>query len=180
MVELSQDALECFQKDNLASGVVLTRAAMETSAALWTLRRKIEATLLNEVGEIGEYLKRLRVGRGKGIAQDDEPKAIHVNDFIRAVEKDCDGFSHQYDSLSEYAHPNWSGTTMLYSNFDHDGAAVDFGKNIRGRDSTKGIGVTNLSVALMFFEHTYGKLGKVMPAFIALCERELEKPEGRE
>ena len=175
MVELSRDALECLLKDNPASGVVLTRAAMETCAGLWTLRKKIEATLgLGKVGEIGEYLKKLRVGRGKDIVEGDEPKAIHVMDFIRAVEKDCTGFLHQYDLLSEYAHPNWSGTMMLYSNFDHDNALVDFGRNIRGGDSTKGIGVTNLSVALMFFEHSHSKAGDLMPEFTRLCERELD------
>jgi hypothetical protein len=175
MVELSRDALECYQKGNLASAVVLTRAAIETCSALWHLRRKIEATLrLGNVGEIGDYLTKLRLGRRN--AANGEFKAIHVNDFIRAVEKDCEGFSHQYDLLSEYAHPNSAGTTMLYSRFDHDGALVEFGNNVYGDDSTKGIGVTNLSVALMFFEHSYNEIADRMPDFIKLCERELVAP----
>ncbi len=174
MAELSRDALECFLKGNLASGVVLTRAAMETSAATWTLRRKLAATLTNgKLGEIGNYLKKLRVGQGKDIAEADEPRAIHINDFLKAVEKDCQGFiRHQYDLLSEYAHPNYSGTTMLYSDFDHDGAAVDFGRNIRGGDSTKGIGLTNMNVALLFFEHSFKQVGDLIPEFTNLCDRE--------
>lgn len=175
-VELSRDAFECFMKEDSASAVVLTRAAMETTAALWTLRDKIEKALkLGSVADLGTYLARLRVGQGKGIAQPEEPKAIHVLDFVRAVEKDCKGFAHQYDSLSEFAHPNWSGTTGLYSVFDHDEGLAEFGRNIRGGESTKGIGLANLSVALLFFEHTYNRVAELMPPFIELCERELPK-----
>jgi hypothetical protein len=124
------------------------------------------------ISQLGTYLARLRVGQGKGIAQPDDPKAVHVMDFIRAVEKDCEGFEHQYDRLSEFAHPNWSGTTGLYSRFDHDEALAEFGRNTRGGEGTKGIGLTNLSVALLFFEDIYNRLADLMPAFIKLCERE--------
>jgi hypothetical protein len=173
VVELSRDAFECFMKENFVSAVVLTRSAMETTAALWTLRRKVETTLkVGNVGDLGNYLMRLRVGQGKAMVQSGEPKAEHVMDFIRAVEKDCEGFMHQYHYLSEFAHPNWSGTTGLYSRFDHDGALVEFGQSIRGGDSTKGIGLTNLSITLLFFEHTYNRFADLMPAFIELCERE--------
>jgi hypothetical protein len=176
VIELSCDAFECFLKEKFVSAVVLTRAAMETTAALWTLRGKIEKALkLGSVGDLGPYLARLRVGQGKGIAQPDDPKAVNVMDFIRAVEEDCEGFAHQYDRLSEYAHPNWSGTTGLYSRFDHDEAIAEFGPNIRGGDGTKGIGLTSLSVVLLFFEHTYNSIADTMPAFIELCERELPK-----
>lgn len=175
LVELGSDAFDCFQKDNFVSAMVLTRAAMEITAALWALRGKLEKALQLDsvnISELGTYLARLRVGQGKGIAQPDDPKAVHVNDFIRAVEKDCEGFEHQYNCLSEFAHPNWSGTTGVYSRFDHDEALAEFGRNIRGGDGTKGIGLTNLSVALLFFEDIYNRLADLMPAFIRLCERE--------
>jgi hypothetical protein len=175
VVELARCAFDCFQKEDFVSAMVLTRAAMETTAALWSLRGKLEKALKLgsvNVSELGTYLARLRVGQGKGIAQPDDPKAVHVMDFIRAVEKDCEGFGHQYDHLSEFAHPNWSGTTGLYSRFDHDEALAEFGRNIRGAEWAKGIGLTNLSVALLFFEDSYNRFADLMPPFIDLCERE--------
>jgi hypothetical protein len=175
VVELGRDAFDCFQKDDFVSAMVLTRAAMETTAALWVLQAKLEKALKLgsvNISELGKYLARLRVGQGKGIAQLDDPKAVHVMDFIRAVEKDCEGFEHQYERLSEFAHPNWSGTTGLYSRFDHDEALAEFGRNIRGGEGTKEIGLTNLSVALLFFEHSHKRLIDLMPTFIQLCERE--------
>jgi hypothetical protein len=175
VVELGRDAVNCFQKEDFVSAIVLNRAAMETTAALWTLRAKLEKDLKLgsvNVSQLGTYLARLRVGQGKGVAHPGDPKAVHVMDFIRAVEKDCEGFEHQYDRLSEFAHPNWSGTTGLYSRLDHDEGLAEFGRNIRGGEGTKGVGLTNLSVALLFFEHSYKRVGELMPAFIALCERE--------
>ena len=173
VVELGRDAFDCFKKEDFVSAMVLTRAAMETTAALWTLRGKLDKTLkLGRVNlsQLGTYLAQLRVGQGTGIAQPDDPKAVHVNDFIRAVEEDCDGFGRQYDRLSEFVHPNWSGTTGLYSRFDHDEGLAEFGRNIRGGEGIKGIGLTNLSVALLFFEDSYNRLADLMPAFIKLCE----------
>jgi hypothetical protein len=175
VVELGRDAFDCFEKGDFVSAMVLTRAAMETTAALWGLRVKLEKALKLgsvNISELGSYLTRLRVGQGKGIARPDDPKAVHVMDFIRTVEKDCEGFEHQYGRLSEFAHPNWSGTTGLYSRFNHDEGRAEFGRNIRGGEGTKGIGLTNLSVALMFFEHTYNRFAELMPRFIELCERE--------
>ncbi|AVT76328.1 hypothetical protein RPPS3_22650 [Rhodopseudomonas palustris] len=174
MVELARNAFDCFQKEDLVSAVVLTRAAMETTAALWTLKRKLDEALKLgsvDISSIGRYLARLRLGQGKRITQTDEPKVVHVNDLIRAVEKDCEGFEHQYDRLSEFAHPNWSGAAGVYSRFHHDEALVEFGQNIRGEEGTKGIGLTNLSVALLLFEEVCNHLDVQMPAFIRLCER---------
>jgi hypothetical protein len=187
VVELGRDAFNCFENEDFVSAMVLTRAAMETTAALWTLRAKLEKALKLgsvNISELGTYLAQLRVGQGKAVARPDDPKAVNVMDFVRAVEKDCEGFEHQYDRLSEFAHPNWSGTTGLYSRFDHDEVLAEFGRNIRGGEGTKGIGLTNLSVALLFFEHTYNRLTGLMPAFIELCEREAlatdptDKPAG--
>jgi hypothetical protein len=63
-----------------------------------------------------------------------------------------------------------NGTTFLYSKFDLANLWADFDSNIRGMDRPKGLGLTNLSVALMFFEHSYNHVSDVMSAFIELCK----------
>ncbi len=53
MAELGRAAFEEFEKDRLAAAIVLTRAAVETSAALWYLCGKVEASVESvEVGDI--------------------------------------------------------------------------------------------------------------------------------
>jgi hypothetical protein len=152
MAELSSCALENFENERLASAITLTRAAVETSAALWYLRTKLEdAVHARAVGDIDDYLMRLIMGSK---TNSDLPQAINVLTFVDHVNKQIDGFRHQYDNLSEFAHPNWAGIGFLYSKPDSQNLWTDFGANIRGLESTKLAGAVSLSVALMILKET--------------------------
>jgi cation transport protein ChaC len=168
MAELSRCALENLEKERLASAITLIRAAVETSAALWYLWTKLDgAVQARAVGDIDDYLMKLIMGSK---TNPNLPQAINVLTFVDRVNKDIDGFRHQYDNLSEFAHPNWAGTGLLYSKSDSQNLWTDFGANIRGLDSPKQAGAVNLSVALLIFERNYNLLGDLMPPFVELCE----------
>jgi len=182
MAELSRAAFEDFEKDKLAAAIVLTRAAVETSAALWYLRGKVEASVeSSEVGDIDDYLMKMNMGMATDPPTDPEtgeavmPRPIKIGKFLDSVEKDVAGFNRQYGYLSEYAHPNWAGTVYLYSKFDKERATADFGQNIRKPDGAKVIGVGNLSVALLLFERSYNRVADLIPDFTKLCEERLKK-----
>jgi hypothetical protein len=49
---------------------------------------------------------------------------------------------------------------------------MDFGATIRGGDTARPIGVVNLSVALLLFEHSYNRVADLIPPFVALCEQQ--------
>jgi len=174
MAELSRSAYEEFIKERLSAAILLTRGAVETSAALWYLDTKVSSALKAEaLGDIAQYLMQLFGGHR---AFPDLPQAISVLTFVGCVEKRLEGFRHQYDLLSEFAHPNWAGTTGLYSKINYANAVTDYGSNPRRMAGPKGVGVTNLSVALAMFELSYNHLSDVMPAFVALCEAALKHP----
>jgi hypothetical protein len=146
----------------------LTRAAVETAAALWYLCAKLDAAVkAGAVGDIDDYLMKLAMGSRTDSAM---PQAISVLTFVDRVNKDVEGFRDQYDRLSEFSHPNWAGTALLYSKPDPPNLWTDFGQNIRGIDGPREVGILNLSVALMFFKMSYNRVADKMPAFIALCE----------
>jgi hypothetical protein len=169
MAELSRGAFENFEKDRLALAILETRAAVETSAALWYLHAKLDATLkAGAVGDIDDFLMKLSMGSRTDT--DILPQAISVLTFVDRMEKDAEGFRQQYDRLSEFAHPNWAGTALLYSKPDPPNLWTDFGANIRGIKGPKNVGIVNLSVALMFFERSYNRVADLMPAFIQLCK----------
>jgi hypothetical protein len=182
MAELSREALERFEKNKLVSGIVLARAAIETTAALWYLCTKVESVVTSGVlGNIDDYLMQLTMGNATEASATDSdaadpifPRPVKVRAFLKQVEKEIEGFSHQYGILSEYVHPNWSGTALLYSKSDAEFGCTIFGQNLRG-ESTRNIGVGNLSVALLLFEKAYGRIGELMPRFIELCESRLQK-----
>lgn len=45
----------------------------------------------------------------------DIPVAINVLTFVQRLDKKMPGFEAAYNSLSEYAHPNWHQVSGLYS-----------------------------------------------------------------
>jgi hypothetical protein len=174
MAELSRGAFENFERNRLALAILETRAAVETSAALWYLHAKLDATLkAGAVGDIDDSLMQLSMGNRADT--DIAPhQAINVLTFVDRVEKDVEGFRQQYDRLSEFAHPNWAGTALLYSKSDPLNLWTDFGANIRAIDGPEQVGVSNLNVALMCFERSYNRLADIMPAFIELCKGSAE------
>lgn len=176
IVELGRSAFENFGKNQLVSGIVLTRAAMETSAAVWYLCAKVAAVVdSNALGDVDEYLVRLVMGTLTGWPEENAmepimPRAVRVKKLLERAEKDIEGFSHEYGVLSEYAHPNWSGTVLLYSSTNRRTAVTDFGRNMRNADSAKAIGIISLSIALRLFRSRYKRIADLLPAFINVCE----------
>jgi hypothetical protein len=173
MVELSRTAFETFEDNRLVSAILLTRAAIETSAALWYLCARLDASVQSgNVAEIDDCLMKLMMGTKTNL--DIQPEAFNVLKFVDRMDKDVDGARHQYEMLSEFAHPNWAGTALLYSKHDPPNRWTNFGANIRSADSTKRAGLANLSVALLLFERSQGRLAEIMPTFVSLCESRLE------
>ena len=174
---LGQAALEDFNRKRLAAAILLTRAAVETTAALWYLRNKVTAAVnAKSLGDLDTYLMWLSMGNR---AWEELPAAINVLTFVDDVDKKVEGFRKQYDSLSEYAHPNYLGTTALYSETDKENILVNFGPNARSAGSARTICIMNLSVALMIFEHAYNAFAELMPDFVSLCEAALPEPPGK-
>jgi len=174
VTELGRTAFENLHADRLAAAILLARAAIETTAALWYLFNKLNgAVKAGSVGDIDNYLMKLSVGT-RNWTDDGSPEAVSVLTFVDCGEKTFKGFRHAYDGLSEYAHPNYLGTTGLYSRFDDEEKLIDFGPDAKRLKNAKEACALNLSVALLIFENTYEKLGGLLPAFITLCEANLE------
>jgi hypothetical protein len=175
--ELGRSAFENLLSERLGSSIVLTRATVETSAALWYLCTKVEAVLNSKmVGDVDEYLMRLVMGTATGLSGAGVPsegvtmpRPFKIRVFLREVEKEVENFCHQYGVLSEFAHPNWAGTVLLYSNTEET-ATTHFERNPREADTAKLIGVLNLSVALSMFRDRYNRISTLQPAFIGVCE----------
>ena len=177
MLELGRSAFESLANNKLVAGIVLTRAAVEVSAALWFLCAKVEAVVDSKtVGDVDDYVMKLSMGTATGWPEDSSPGAVamprpvKIGKLLDQAEKDIEDFNHHYGVLSEYAHPNWAGTVLLYSDTNRQTAVTDFGQNIRNADSTKSIGVSNLSVSLKMFQSRYNRISDLLPSFIGICE----------
>jgi len=162
-VELCRSALENFNSEHLASATILTRAALETVAALWYLNRKIKSVVdTKSVSDVDDYLMRLLMGSK---TYSEMPDPINVLTFVQKVDKEINGFLNSYEQLSEFSHPNWAGTGLLYAKHNTENKWTDFGIDVKNLESVKEVGTINLEVALMMFEHSYNEISYMMPAF---------------
>lgn len=176
MAELSESACHLFEANDLISAIVLTRASVETTAALWYLHGKVKVAVSGRsLGDIDKYLMKLISGTST-VAVDSEPtstrlpRPVKIGKFLEAVERDVEGFSRQYGVLSDYAHPNWAGTTGRFARIDHNTAIVALGRDVRSDKFPKTVGLSNLSVVLAMFETSYNGLSDLLPEFVRLCE----------
>ena len=174
MAELSRVGFANIKAHKLVAGVLLTRAAIETSAALWFALKKLESVVkAGAKGTIDDDLMKLSMGSRTDT--DISPSAISVLTFVDHADKDVPGFKHQYERLCEIAHPNWGGTAMIYAASEPPGA-MNFGPNVRNIEAPYNIAVKNLSGALLMFEYAYNRVSEIIPAFIAICEKECSNP----
>jgi len=166
--EFARCACDLYQRDDIGSAIVLTRAVTENAAAAWYLMQLIEDTnRLSHVADLDDRVMRLLMGsRSIGGL----PHALNVKSMLAKAEKSIPGISSNYDSLSEFAHPNWSGTSGLYSKINRDEVVAHLGKHLRSTKAPLELGLNSLIGALVMFEHAYNSITDHMPNFISTCE----------
>jgi hypothetical protein len=170
---LAQDALEKLSQNRLISAMLLTRAAVETTAALWYLEAKIKRALASsDLAELDEKLKRLVFGhKDPPVQADGLPTAINVATFLEHVEKEIPGYMGQYAALCEYSHPNYLGAAGIFSQPHKETGLIDLGSNVRGLQTHDMSCAANLSGAVIMFHYSYAAIGDALPALVEVCER---------
>ena len=130
--ELGRSVFDNLCEDKLVSGIVLTRATVETSAALWFLCGKVEEAALKSqtVGDIDEHLMKLVVGIATDAPQtnptgDAFPRPVKVGAFLKLVEK-CSGSAGNgtHEEATEALH---AGRESCHPEEASAGASADLG-----------------------------------------------------
>jgi hypothetical protein len=169
--ELARSAHASFASGDVVAGIVLTRAFTETVAGIWYLLELVSRQLDNGIeSDLDDKLMRLLLGH-KG--EDGFPEAVNVLTLVGRMDKQVPGVLRTYNSMSEYAHPNWSGTAFAYSAIDRDKMVVDLGRSSPRRRAHDVVGLSCLTASLALLEFAYNKLAEVFPSFIAACETDL-------
>ena len=125
-IELAESSYNLYKSNLLVGAVVTARASQETVAVLWFINSKLQhLSKTKDLAHFTDTMKRLILGWS-----DDEefPEKINVFKCIDAVDKVMKGkFRKHYEMLSEYAHPNYSGTFGAYGNPNHETMEVELG-----------------------------------------------------
>jgi hypothetical protein len=171
--ELSRSACRAYEEGDYLAGIVLSRSATEVASAIWYLKELIERQVNDGIEvDLDENVMKLLLGSRNN---KDMPAAKSVLTFVNKVSKTIPAFEKAYDSLSEYAHPNWSGTSLIYSKHDPEKVLTNFGKDLRGSHSYKIFGLQCLIGSLTLFEGLYNQISDLMPDFAKACEDDLNR-----
>ena len=133
-IELIESSYTLYKSGLLVGSVVTGRAAQETLAVIWFVNSKLEhLSKTKELSHFTETMRRLILGW----SNDEEfPEKINVLKCIDAVDKDLEGkFRRHYEMLSEYAHPNYSGTFGAYGYPNHETLEVTLGNYPRSKET---------------------------------------------
>lgn len=173
MTELGEVAIELFEKKKMVSAFIIVRAASETVAMLYWLHKKMKNVVVNQkVGDIDDFLMKVSFGR-----KDDKelPEPYNILTAIKHIDKEFKGFEGAYNSLSEFAHPNWSGCSGSYSRINKKNVWLDLGTEVR--EVPLDIGLSPLIGALEIFYVYYAKIGDLIPDFIKICDDDIARKQ---
>jgi hypothetical protein len=148
---LATAAVDLFEREQLIPAIVLTRSVAETVAFLFCLHERLERFLMDKnVFALDDFLMSCLVSSR---IQPGLRKAINVLTLIDRVDKINPGFRSVYDTLSEYAHPNWSGTLVAFGKIDKKQFELKLGPKLKA--GVLKTGVDALSGSLLIFHHYY-------------------------
>lgn len=170
--EMSENAYQSLNNHNIASGILLARGLVETSSILWHLNKKVALAITNkDIDEFDSNVMNILLGSRNDIT---EIKAVNILTIIDKIDNEFEGYKFNYNLLSEYAHPNWSGTHGLYAKINHTEFYTDYGNNIRN-DKIYHVGFRAIQISLVMVEHAYRTISDSTDEFISICEINLDK-----
>jgi hypothetical protein len=115
--ELGRCACDVLARDDVAAGILLTRAVIESTAMMWRLKELLEDRAKLGPKELNNILDKMLYGWKKSASE--LPEALNVLTLIDRMDRQFLGIRERYDELSEFAHPNWCGA------FGHFGATTN-------------------------------------------------------
>jgi hypothetical protein len=161
---LATPAVSLLEERNVVSGVLLTRALIETVAMLADLHAKLEAFVqAPDVEALGTFLMgSLFANQYKEGGVKDKYFTRSIMNSIDTLDKKSKGIRALYDQLSEYAHPNYNGVFGTFGKVDTDRFVLNLGPNIRDSGNGDVIGANALAAALILLVHYYDAMAELM------------------
>lgn len=171
--ELGRGAFEMVQRGDLASAILLTRGVIECTALMSRLSQVVLERATLGPDKLRETLFPMLHGWKK-----DPPEgfvALNVLTLLKHLDKRVGPVTGAYEGLSEFAHPNWAGVSLLFSRIDQENFVTYFGKFEDRTRAPRMQALNALAASLAIFEHDYNVFSDTMEAWLRELPR-LDEP----
>ncbi|QHS14953.1 hypothetical protein [Shewanella sp. Arc9-LZ] len=167
-IELIESAHALYKVELLVGSVVSVRSAYETLAVMWYLNTKLSHLVkTKDLKHFSERTRSLILGWSK---DEEFPEKTNILTCIKSVDKELEGkFGRHYDMLSEYAHPNYSGTFGAYANPNHETLEVTFGKYPRSEKTLKNHIENTIIISVSMLDNLQEGYEKVINEALDVC-----------
>ena len=166
ITELSEVTVELFELKKIVPAIIMTRAVFETTAVLYWLYKSIkQVCATKELGNIDEFFMKSLFG------SKNEERLIESYNILTAInhtDKDFQGYRNAYNSLSEFAHPNWSGLFGAYSKLTQEKIILELGKEVGNIPLS--VALPLLLGALTLFIDYYNEMKTYLLQFNEICD----------
>ena len=156
--ELFRAACDLFERDDVVAANLCVRAMIETAASIWFAMELIQSKV--ETGLSGKLHKKMvQLLLGQRLEPETElPVSINILTIIDHADKKIPKLRKNYDRLSEFAHPNWSGALGAYGSRDEDTLITWFKPNKSDLAPVKRIGLSLTILSVQMIEEAYNEL----------------------
>lgn len=165
--ELGRSALDAYDRADHVSGIVLTRATIETVAALNSLHLLVTRYQGGDIDRLDATLMSMLMGSR---VRADRPDAINVLNAVDKLTQAIPAFRALYDQLSEYAHPNDAGTASSYAVLDIVRLGATFTERGEQFERRAWLLIECLATSLMLVMPLYRELLAAAPGFARLSD----------
>lgn len=153
VVHLSDEALELYKRGADIPSIILVRAAMETSAVLYLLSKKISEALDGADGSaLEEFIEKATIGSRN---EDTEIESINILTALGHLSKKYEHVRDFYNDMSEFCHPNFAGLLGSYTKLSDDKTKLLLGSEL---NSPAEFGIFPLNVTILITDAYYDEV----------------------
>ena len=162
-----------FNLSNNYKAEIIIRSIIESVSLIYYLLSKVEDSIEKKSIEgLDDKLMRLLMG---GRLAESKVEAINALTLVDHLSKIAPGVRKFYDDLSEFAHPNWSGSFGSYGTLNEKEIKLELGILKDLNSYPYDIAIHSLIASLELFQIFYNDLAGQIPEFSKLCEESLKK-----
>ena len=110
-IEIAQGALLLYRQGLIVPAFMITRACIENTSMLHMLKTKTTGVNVSNIHGLQEYLEKAVWGSKN---DDTDVEALNILKSVDKMSKLLPHIRQSYDSLSEFAHPNYAGVVASY------------------------------------------------------------------
>ena len=166
--ELCRAACDLFERGDVVAANICVRAMLETASSIWYLMELLQKEVNQGLsGSAHAKIVQLLLGQ-RSDTDSGLPQSKNILSILDHADKKLPGLRKNYDRLSEFAHPNWSGALGTYGDREDKTLITWFRPTEKSLEYPKRIGLSLFILTIQMVEESYNEILDAAVAYAQL------------